>query len=85
MNELQNARKVAKRILDAGSRTKETFGSKLPMAQVVVGAYRTMTIEQLEQVRYLLNQIIKEKKIYKNMKENKKKDDSPDIGTAGQR
>lgn len=68
-------RKLAKRIKD-GEKTAESYGTGLAQEKVIVSAYNTMTIKQLEQLRYILNQIIKKKKIFKRIQKN----DSPNIG-----
>ena len=50
-------RRIAKGMEDA-----ETFGTRLGQEKLIVAAYKTMTVEQLEDLRYILNQIIKLKK-----------------------
>ncbi len=46
----------------------ESYNTGLVAEKLIVASYETMTIRQLEQLRYVLNQIIKKKKIYKRMK-----------------
>lgn len=59
-------KKVVKKI-DDGTKTAESYGTGLATERVLVSSFNLMTIQQLEQLRYILNQIIKKKKILKKV------------------
>ena len=59
-------RKVVKRI-NEGVKTAETYSSGFANEKVIVSVFKIMSVEQLEQLRYLLNQIIKKKKIQRRI------------------
>lgn len=63
-------KKVVKRI-EEGTKTAESYGTGLATERVLVSSFNLMTIRQLEQLRYILNQIIKKKKILKSANEKK--------------
>lgn len=66
-SDIEKLNRNVQQLINSASRNQETFGSRFPMASIVVGAYKIMTIEQLEQLRYILNKIIKQKKILKRI------------------
>lgn len=61
--------KIKRKITD-GMKKAESYGSGLACEKLIVASYDLLTIPQLEQTRYLLNQIIKKKKIYKRANKN---------------
>lgn len=61
-----NVRKVVKRI-NEGTKTAESYGTGLMTEKVLVSTFKMLTIPQLKQLRYLLNQIIKQKTISKKI------------------
>lgn len=65
----QEVRKIQRRITD-GMKTAETYGTGLACEKLIVASYDMLTIKQLEQTRYILNQIIKKKKILKRANKN---------------
>lgn len=67
--EREKYKKVVKRI-NNGVKTAESYGTGLACEKVLVSTFNLMTIAQLEQMRYILNQIIKKKKIYKKINEH---------------
>lgn len=56
-----------------GTKDAESYGSGLAQEKIIVSAYKTMTIEQLEALRYIMNKIIKQKRIARSIKENESK------------
>ena len=70
MSKLQKAikrRKKAIKKIERVSEKQKHYGTGLMCEQVISATFDIMTIEQLEDVRYLLNQKIKEKKLYKKI------------------
>jgi len=63
--------KFYKRIRD-GVKTADSYSSGFAMEKVIVASYETLTIEQLEKLRYIMNQIIKKKKIKLKIKNESK-------------
>ena len=67
----QRVDRVIKQIYD-GIKTAETYNSGLAQEKLIVASYKTMSIQQLEALRYILNKIIKQKKLIKVIKENER-------------
>lgn len=67
----KDLKKVMKQIR-RGIETAETYGTGLAGERLIVASYETMTIKQLESLRYILNKIIKKKKILKSIHDKKK-------------
>jgi len=67
----QRIDRVIKQIYN-GIKTAETYNSGLAQEKLIVTSYKTMTIQQLEALRYILNKIIKQKKLIKVIKENER-------------
>jgi hypothetical protein len=63
--------RIVNKILRA-SDDVETFGSGIMNEKLIIAAYETMTIAQLESMRYILKNIIKKKKIIKRIREKEK-------------
>jgi len=64
--EKERMKKVVDKIERVTERQK-VYGTGLMAEKVISATFDIMTIAQLEDVRYLLNQKIKEKKIYKKI------------------
>lgn len=62
----EQLKKTVKRI-NNGTKTAENYGTGLATERVLVSTFNIMTIQQLEQIRYLINKIIKKKKILKQI------------------
>lgn len=68
----QDLKKVMRQI-KKGIKTADEYGTGLAGEKLIVASYETMTIKQLESLRYILNKIIKKKKILKKIHKEKKK------------
>ncbi len=56
-----------------GVKTAESYNTGLVAEKLIVASYDTMQIAQLEKLRYILNKIIKKKKILKRIHKEKEK------------
>jgi len=54
------------------SRNSESYNTGLAGEHIIVSAYKTMTIDQLEKLRFIMNKLIKKKKEMKRVNEAKK-------------
>jgi len=49
------------------SKTAESYNTGLLGEQMIVSAYKTMPIDKLEKLRFIINKIIKKKKEFKRV------------------
>lgn len=66
----RNLINLAKRIKEE-TKDQESYNTGLVGEMMIIGAYKTMPIEKLEKLRFILNKIIKQKKEYKRFNESK--------------
>jgi len=59
-----NAFNIIKKI-QKESENSEDYNTGLIGEKLIVASYKTMPLEKLEKMRYIINKIIKDKKIYK--------------------
>jgi hypothetical protein len=64
----QNVFEVVNKIIKT-SKTEESFGTNLVGEQLIISAYKTMSIDKLEKLRFIMNKIIKQKKEQKRINE----------------
>jgi len=67
----KNVFKFIKQI-EKDSHKEESYGTGLVGEQLIISGYKTMTIDKLEKLRFILNKIIKKKKEMKRVYECKK-------------
>jgi len=60
--------RVVRKLIKSSEHVTEVYGSGLLSNKLIVGSYESMTIVQLEELRYIMNQIIKKKKLLKRLK-----------------
>jgi len=61
---MANAINIIKKI-QKESKNAEDYNTGLVGEKLIVSAYKSMSLEKLEKMRYIINKIIKDKKIYK--------------------
>jgi len=62
--------------IDTESKKSEPFNTGLVGEHIIVGAYKTMSIDKLEKMRYIINKIIAKKKKVKAIIKAKEKNKS---------
>lgn len=55
------------------SKNVDSYHTGLAGEHIIVSAYQTMTIDQLEKLRFIMNKLIKKKKEMKRVNESKNK------------
>jgi len=58
---------MAKLITKESKKSQKSYNSGLLGEHLIASSYKIMTLKDLEKTRFLINEIIKEKKIYKRI------------------
>ena len=53
------------------AKNQESFNTGLIGEQLIISAYKTMPLDKLIKLRYIMNKLIKQKKEYKRIQESK--------------
>ena len=61
---MSNVFNIIKKI-EKESENAEDYNTGLVGEKLIVSSYKTMSLEKLEKMRYIINKIIKDKKIHK--------------------